>query len=36
MALNNKRQSALETKGMIERQQELTRSDYNKKNSQTE
>jgi hypothetical protein len=32
MALNNKRQSALEAKGMIERQQEITRSDYNKKN----
>jgi hypothetical protein len=30
MALNNKRQSALEAKGIIERQQEITRSDYNK------
>lgn len=31
MALNNKRQSALEVKGMLKRQEELTRSDYNKK-----
>lgn len=33
MALNNKRQSALEAKGMIERQQEITRSDYNKQDA---
>jgi hypothetical protein len=36
MALNNKRQSALEAKGMIERQQEITRSDYNKQDAYSE
>ena len=36
MTLNNKRQSALEAKGMIERQQEITRSDYNKQDAYSE
>ena len=36
MALNNTRQSALEAKGMEERQVELVRSDYNKINRYSE
>jgi hypothetical protein len=36
MALNNTKQSALESKGIEERRQELVRSDYNKNNSYSE
>jgi hypothetical protein len=36
MALNNKKQSALEIKGMEERQKELVRSDYSKNNAYSE
>ena len=32
MAINNKKQSALEVKGIEERRRELVRSDYNKEN----